>query len=122
MTRDPKITAAAEMVARAMGDNPGFVGRKNVYRCAGTSTDRSNGCGASIVTVDRDAGVTPFLTGCSACKGYAQSSMYRVDQALAPTHEWYRPDTLAGLTPATVDHVLRGGLILRAIVSPAEGA
>lgn len=87
-------------------------GCKNSYTC-----DR---CGASFVTVDRDEGITPFMTNCvnyPECKGTSISAFYRVDQTAEPTHEWYRPDRIeyGRLSLATKDHVNRGGLLLRRI-------
>src|SRR4051812_6698473 len=65
-------------------DMSGFQGQKNVYVC--------QTCGHNTVTIDRDDGTTPFLTGCTkdGCKGTAQSRCYQVLEPLVPTHEWYR--------------------------------
>jgi hypothetical protein len=92
-------------------------GKKNVYVC--------EKCRGSFVTVDRDAGTTPFMTTCRAtdgCKGLAQSSFYRVDQALAATYEWRRltDAEAAQQHPASMQHHLMGGLFLRPI-SAADG-
>lgn len=89
-------------------------GKINVYICS---------CGAEMVTRDVDDGVTPFMTDCEKCGKFMQSSFYKVDQGLQPTHEWYRPGpemrkklstSLAGFKLLR-DHVDRGGLILREI-------
>lgn len=86
----------------------GFAGKKNIYTC----TD----CGAHIVTVDRDRGVTPLTIGCQACGGTMRSSMYRVfDQAMRASHEWYKPPVIQLLSPGELEHVKRGGLLLRRI-------
>ncbi len=89
----------------------GFQGKKNVYTC--------DTCGRQTVTVDRDDGTTPFMIDCtgSGCKGYMQSSLYRVDQALPATHEWYRPalSEMKNRKRHLRDHVERGGLLLREI-------
>lgn len=92
-----------------------LVGRKNIYCCED---------GHYIVTVDRDEGVTPFMTPfmttCKApgCKKHMQSSMYRVfDQRLAATHEWYRPGAIEVLSPGEQQHVDQGGMLLRNIRS-----
>jgi hypothetical protein len=94
-----------------MGD---FQGKRNIYTC--------EACHGHIVTWDRDAGVTPFKTGCHAtegCKGLMKSSLYRVfDQTMRPGSEWYRPESLDGLSPAARDHVERGGLLLRPYDGP----
>ena len=40
----------------------------------------------------------------------AESSFYRVDQFLAHSHEWYRPETTARISiPDTAEHVRNGG-------------
>lgn len=89
-----------------------FEGKKNIYVC--------DKCSGHIVTVDLVEGVTPFTTGCKAtpgCKGVMRSSMYRVfDQSMKASHEWYKPDARElAMEPnaAVVDHVERGGLLLR---------
>ena len=59
-------------------------GRVNLYRC-----DR---CNESIVTVDRDLGVTPYLLRCvvtNGCDGLMRSEFYRIDQSLPPTWAWH---------------------------------
>lgn len=86
-----------------------YNGKLNIYVC--------QDCRGHVVTRDRDAGVTPFMTACKAtlgCTGMMQSSMYRVfDQSMREDFEWYRPESLDGLKPHTVDHIRKGGLILR---------
>lgn len=95
------------------------INRINVYTCPR---------GHLTVTVDRDEGTTPFMMSCSEgghpCLQPAQSSLYRVDQALAPTHEWYKPTLKEAKRKdrrarGTLDHVQRGGLLLRRI-TPAK--
>lgn len=89
----------------------GFKQKKNIYTC-----DR---CSGHIVTVDIDDGVTPFMIACEAtqkCHGMMRSSMYRVfDQTLKASHEWYRPSPATGgnLSAGALDHVMKGGLLLR---------
>lgn len=127
MARTPEIEAAAKLaeefaLSKQYG---GFKGKKNVYTCLSNSTHR-------MVTVDREHGVTPFMTGCPACEallqmygiprvamnhGMMQSACYRVPQNLPATYEWYRPDTLDGLNEGSKEHVLKGGLLLRPIKS-----
>ena len=86
-------------------------GKKNAYEC--------DECHAYIVTIDRHPGVTPFMTACGKCAGLAKSKFYRVADWLEPTHEWYRPETLADIPadagPGTYEHLGNGGLILRPI-------
>jgi len=82
--------------------------RINVYTCMM--------CGRSVVTEDVAEGVTPVYLGCRAtpgCQGTMQSHFYRVLQTLRPTWEWYRPDSLDGLTPQSRQHVQDGGLLCR---------
>lgn len=50
-------------------------------------------CGRSIITIDRDEGVTPFMLNCRAtpdCKGDMHSSFYEGVTG-QPTHEWRKP-------------------------------
>lgn len=87
------------------------------------------------VTVDVDEGVTPFMIKCrrrstkerplnpaltgadGECKGTARSSFYpkgpKPRHIGDPTHEWYKPDSLHGLSAAEIQHVRQGGLLLR---------
>ncbi|RIV87472.1 hypothetical protein [Aurantiacibacter zhengii] len=81
--------------------------RKNAYQC--------DDCASFIVTVDREPGVTPFMVGCGNCDAMAKSKFYRVAGWMEPTHEWYRPDTLDGLSEWSAEHVKKGGLMLRQI-------
>lgn len=88
----------------------------NTYVC--------NTCKESIVTVDRDEGVTPFMLACRAtdgCSGMMQSSMYLCNQSVAPAWEWYRPLNLKGLDEGTRDHVSKGGLLLQRIPADDNG-
>lgn len=83
-----------------------FKGKKNIYAC--------KKCPCKIVTIDRDEGVTPFLTYCKSkgCQGFMQSKMYTVNQDLVPEYEWYQPENWQS---STNDHVRQGGLLLRKI-------
>lgn len=134
MTRSPELAKAAETAAAHFNGVGGFPneGKINLYICDGEPARPSlpglpakaaePGCGAFMVTVDREPGVTPFMTSCPACKASATSNMYRVPQHWPADHEWYRPDQLdADMTPWTVEHLLKGGLILRKI-EPAPDA
>lgn len=94
-----------------------LVGRENVYTCQKCHTMR--------VTVDRDAGVTPFMIGCDLCGGDMYSSFYpegpRPSHVPAPTHEWYRPvgeelEKIKSTDRSGWHHVEQGGLLLRPIV------
>lgn len=91
-----------------------YQGKKNIYVC--------EACHGHIVTVDADEGVTPFLTPCcvtKGCKGMMKSSLYRVfDQSIAPSHEWFRPHPDARFSPSGMEHVSRGGLLLRKLDEP----
>ncbi len=82
--------------------------RKNLYTC--------DMCRGEIVTIDTDKGVTPFMISCratSGCKGFMASSFYHCDPARVAQFEWYRPETIEGFDPATKEHVMKGGLLLR---------
>lgn len=89
-----------------------FKGKKNIYKCDD---------GHLTVTIDRDDGVTPFMTTCTytGCGKMARSHMYHAQcQVFEPTHEWYRPterQMSKEKRPGVIDHVKRGGLLLRAI-------
>jgi hypothetical protein len=120
--RELALIRVARDAAAHFNGSDGFPnnGRKNVYECEFFPGHR-------MVTIDREPGVTPFLITCERCKAAGmkgssgmlhpvmRSSCYQVDQALEPTHEWYRPDTCKGLDRATTEHVMKGGLLLRKI-------
>ncbi len=89
--------------------------RENMYRCP---------VGHFTVTVDVAVGVTPMFLGCKipGCKAMAVSSMYpktpRPPEVPAPKWEWYKPTEKQAKKkeakyPGTLDHVRRGGLLLR---------
>lgn len=121
--RDPRISAAADL-ARSYGfPNEG---RVNVYQCEREPKH-------AIITIDREPGVTPFTVQCLHCEALGtpgdgfyrhpamRSKLYRVPQDLRPTHEFYRPDSLNEVRVGVADHVLKGGLLLRAIaLQPQE--
>lgn len=96
-----------------MSDGGTLVGKKNIYFCSE--------CGHGFVTVDRDNGVTPFMTTCdrAPCAAAAYSFFYRAPQEMLkniePAYEWYRPseEDLAGKSDQVKDHVARGGLLMR---------
>ena len=86
--------------------------RVNCYTCTK--------CRRTTKTKDIDAGVTPFIIGCSHCGAEATSSMYHDNApSLKPTQEWYRPELKELLdgsrSEAALDHVLSGGLELREV-------
>ena len=92
-------------------------GAKNIYLC--------DHCGYEIVTVNVDEGTTPMLIACQVktgspevrCHGTMCSVWYRVSQDTRPTHEWYQPSPKWARRKgeAMLDHVRRGGLVLREI-------
>ena len=89
-------------------------GKKNQYTC--------NTCGGVITTIDLDEGTTSMFLACRAsddCAGRMISSMYRVDQSLTPTHEWYTPDKLPK-DRGMRQHVEMGGLLIRPVTEAAE--
>lgn len=71
------------------------------------------------VTKNIDEGVTPMFIGCPECKALcdeyeaATSRMYRVNQSIPHTHEWYKPTNIEGLNQFEVEHIGQGGLLLR---------
>jgi hypothetical protein len=81
--------------------------RINTYTC--------KTCRNHIVTEDVNVGTTPMMLACRAtpgCSGSMLSGMYKVDQTLVPTHEWYKPAKLPK-EPGMREHVKMGGLMLR---------
>jgi hypothetical protein len=72
-------------------------------------------CGGFIVTIDREAGTTPFMVRCRAtkkCTAMMESSFYQVDQGLTPAYEWRKPmrDEYRRMSLAMKEHIDRGGL------------
>jgi hypothetical protein len=97
--------------------------RLNVWEC--------EDCGMPVLCFDRHPGVTPFMVAHSTlgggdCKGMCRSHFYNGASARAardvlgqPSHEWYRPSAheLKRLRGQVRDHVLKGGLLVRAVVA-----
>lgn len=88
------------------------IGRVNCYICSK--------CGHITKTRDIDAGVTPFMHNCEKCDSLAESTFYNdVLIGTAPTQEWYRPSLRECFkirkNEALLEHILRGGLIVRTI-------
>lgn len=76
-------------------------------------------CGYSIVTVNRQGGVTPMFLTCKAdlpCSGDMVSHMYQGVEG-EPTYEWYKPteEEKETMFPVMRRHVEQGGLALRKI-------
>ena len=68
-----------------MGSNTSNVGKKNAYRC--------QKCNGVIVTMDVDAGITPFMIECRnwrvpECTGYMYSMFYNVNQEIGAHWGW----------------------------------
>ena len=88
-------------------------GAINAYRC--------EACQKRHVTINLNAGTTPFMTSCPECGAMAQSSFYHIADAvlegdqgkLTASHAWYRPcmDEYASLDTQSQAHVAMGGLI-----------
>lgn len=89
--------------------------RENTYTCPKRHATR---------TVDVADGVTPFMIGCKelGCTEMAESAFY--PKELRPLHvpgpkwEWYKPTEKQAKKkesrfPGTLEHVRRGGLLLR---------
>lgn len=90
------------------------LGKINKYCCAS--------CNHAIVTRNRDSGVTPMFMKCvnGKCKKEMASQFYMVPQDLPFTHEWYAPNDAekATLKLEVLDHVQKGGLLLRKLSLP----
>lgn len=82
----------------------------------------------TTVTIEYGDGNTSFMMSCPKClkKGVqelATSQVYKVNQNLTPTHEWYKPtaEEIEHIRKSSPDsnfrqlqqHVMRGGLLLR---------
>lgn len=131
--RTKEIEKIAADAAAHFDGKTGFAnaGKLNAYSCRGKRGVAPGGgfqlvqtappCGRTMVTIDREPGVTPFIVQCPDCGGEAQSSGYRgINPAMVATHEWYRPDSLEGLEGWALDHVGKGGLLLREIAKPDD--
>jgi hypothetical protein len=95
-------------------DSPAVSGRPrtNIYTC--------DKCRGEVVTKDIDPGVTPFMISCrfkQGCKGTMTSNFYQCSQNLPYSFEFYRPETIDSFDPETIEHLRKGGLLLR----PAKG-
>lgn len=105
----PRLEAGADLI------------RRNAYRCAE--------CDTLTVTYDRHPGVAPAYVDHrrfdpdTRCPGMTASLGYPPDLPVEwdASHEWYRPseDVLVTLGDAAIDHVLKGGLLLRPLDAPA---
>ena len=84
--------------------------RLNVYSCS---------CGHDTITIDIDAGVTPFMYRCEKCGNRAISKGYQVQGNLTPTLEWYRPSLKEMMkrrkNENLLEHYFNGGLEIRKI-------
>ena len=107
-----------------------LTGRVNGYRC--------KDCGKHTFVVHVDNGVTPMFLACRAegvepadaeCKGRGVSLMYpppptppHIVEAVA--WEWYKPTRreLREMDTAMLDHVKRGGLMLRPLTDAGRAA
>jgi hypothetical protein len=86
-----------------------MIGKVNCYVC--------NSCKAVTKSVNKDAGVIPFMIVCS-CGNFAQSTFFKdIAPDKKPKIEFYRPtlEELSKLNEAEVTHVLKGGLIEKEI-------
>lgn len=94
---------------------PMSIGRKNLYTC--------DLCGGEVVTVDLAKGVTPFMIACRAthgCDGAMTSSFYHCNPFRPAQFEWYRPETVDDFGPETIEHLEKGGLLLRPVAGAAS--
>lgn len=104
--------------------------RLNAWRC--------EVCKFPFIAYDRHPGTTPMLVAHqtlepeSDCHGSCVSVFYNREgiwraaidlgqggQQIQPSHEWYRPSAteLRGESPVTRDHVMQGGLLVRAVAA-----
>ncbi|SCY94463.1 hypothetical protein SAMN02927903_03029 [Flavobacterium caeni] len=91
--------------------------RVNCYTC------RHPKCGHITKTKDIAPGVTPMFYECEKCHFQAVSSMYNdIAPDQEPTFVWDRPTLSETMKfrkkPTLLDHILRGGLVVRKVVSP----
>lgn len=85
-------------------------GEYNGYEC--------NKCGYVTVTLYADKGVTPFVLRCPKCGGtamheYTSRTPPPASPRYSPVKRWVRPtlEQLLKMSPATIEHVLDGGLV-----------
>ena len=83
-------------------------GEYNLYKC--------DQCGAYVVTLYKDKGVTPFIMMCKKCNGamhHTQSSR-QAPPPFVEVHNWVRPtlEQTLRLSEGLREHVLNGGLVL----------
>lgn len=91
--------------------------RVNCYLC--------HVCKHITKTKDVDAGVTPMFSNCELCKSQASSTGYKdIAPDKLPTFEWFRPPLSEIIKlikkPHIIDHILKGGLMLRPVPKPVE--
>ena len=94
-----------------MSKPDGGKARLNKYTC--------EKCSGTIITIDRDEGVTPFMLKCridERCMGSMTSSFYQIKEG-NPTHEWYKPDVgeIMKSSPGMKEHYAQRGLNIRKI-------
>jgi hypothetical protein len=78
-------------------------------------------CYKVTLTVHVNDGVTPMFINCPSCKNICTSFGYRLppplmasfNGKLLPTHEWYKPESMQGLTEGEKQHIEQGGVLLR---------
>jgi hypothetical protein len=104
LPRQPKQRPATDLLARLNG-----------YVCQRPTKSKPH----ITLTVDVDRGVTPFMIACPVCQFDAYSMCYprtgKIPCMEDVTHEWYAPDEteVQTLHPANLEHVKRGGLLMR---------
>lgn len=101
----------AETAAKEKGEGMSEkAGQINQYTC--------RDCGHVITTVNAHDGTTPMFLGCRSpdgCTGLMASDWYRVPEGAIPDFVWYKPDEdqQSELDTGTLQHVKKGGLLLR---------
>src|SRR5574343_971923 len=90
--------------------------RRNAYFC--------KNCRKVTITVDVDEGVTPMFIKCPFCGEMANSFMYQIPGCmrfdfskgigiLPADYEWYKPAKDDKIAKYEMEHVSRGGLLMR---------
>lgn len=114
MTSQREVKRQYERLMLDVKNDPYYKGditnRVNTYSCVK--------CGHETQTKEVDAGCTPMSIQCK-CGGISRSHFYVGIAEKEPEKEWYRPSIQEVLKlrnkPRILEHVLKGGLLLRDI-------
>lgn len=105
------------LLAITQQSNPPEEYDKNGFRVARRLNIYTDGDGNSIITVDVNLGVTPFVTFDKRVNKHLKSLCYLVPQDIEPSHEWYKPthEEVLTLPKELKEHVANNGLLLRLV-------